>query len=38
MSVIKAHQRFYVYRRLFSFNVDMTFMRMFYSCLTLSFI
>lgn len=39
----KAHQRMYFYRKLRSFNVDPTFMRMFYSCfiesvLTFSFI
>ena len=39
----KAHQRMYFYRKLRSFNVDTTFMKMFYSCfiesvLTFSFI
>lgn len=39
----KAHQRMYFYRKLQSFNVDSTFMKMFYSCfiesvLTFSFI
>lgn len=39
----KAHQRMHFYRKLRSFNVDTTFMRMFYSCfiesvLTFSFI
>ena len=28
----KAHQRMYFYRKLRSFNVDTTFMKMFYSC------
>ena len=28
----KAHQRMYFYRKLRGFNVDTTFMRMFYAC------
>ena len=28
----KAHQRMYLYRKLRHFNVDSTFMKMFYSC------
>ena len=40
---LKAHQRMYFYRKLRNFNVDRTFMKMFYSCfiesvLTFSFV